>query len=209
MPTWRGWLLLLIASLLVAYGGVKGVYPFLAVHRPVSAEVLVIEGWVQDYALEQGFDFYEEGNGRYFLMAGDKTQTGEEDPDLGNNGKEKVAEYRIWRITGQSGLIHKIHVPETTRDRTYRLAEEVRDWLAERDIEVRSVNVLTIGPHARRSRLLFEKAFGPGIEVGVISVRDRDYDPKFWWRYSEGVKEVVSEAAAYLYARFLFRPGRG
>jgi hypothetical protein len=61
--------------------------------------------------------------------------------------------------------------------------------------------------HARRSRLLFQKAFGPGIEVGVIAIRDREYNPRVWWRYSEGVKEVLSEGAAYLYARFLFYPG--
>ncbi len=33
-----------------------------------------------------------------------------------------------------------------------------------------------------------------------------DYDPSYWWRYSEGVKDVTSEAVTYLHARFLFYP---
>ncbi|RYY54021.1 MAG: hypothetical protein EOO05_20620 [Chitinophagaceae bacterium] len=41
---------------------------------------------------------------------------------------------------------------------------------------------------------------------GLLSIPDREYDAGHWWRYSEGVKEVLSEGAAYLYARFLFYP---
>ena len=41
-------------------------------------------------------------------------------------------------------------------------------------------------------------------KVGIISVPNPDYDAKHWWRYSEGVKDVISEGAAYLYAKFLF-----
>jgi len=37
-------------------------------------------------------------------------------------------------------------------------------------------------------------------------VPNPDYDPKYWWRYSEGVKDVTSEAVIYLHARFLFYP---
>ncbi len=39
----------------------------------------------------------------------------------------------------------------------------------------------------------FQKAFGKDINVGIISVRNPDYDPKHWWRYSEGVREITSE----------------
>jgi hypothetical protein len=39
---------------------------------------------------------------------------------------------------------------------------------------LRLINVITVGVHARRSRVLFEKALGPDVEVGVISVVDRE-----------------------------------
>ena len=71
---------------------------------------------------------------------------------------------------------------------------------------VSGIDVVTEDLHARRTRLLFQKAFGDKVTVGVIAVPNPDYDAKHWWRYSAGVKEVVSEAAAYVYARFLFYP---
>ena len=74
---------------------------------------------------------------------------------------------------------------------------------------LRSFNVLTLGVHARRSRLLFRKAFGSDLPIGVIAVQNREYDPVRWWSSSEGAKEVISEGVAYLYARFFFSPMAG
>ena len=42
--------------------------------------------------------------------------------------------------------------------------------------------------------------------MGIISVENREYDPKRWWKYSEGVREVIGEGVGYVYARFLFHP---
>jgi hypothetical protein len=52
---------------------------------------------------------------------------------------------------------------------------------------------------------LYEKAFGAGTVIGVIAVPDREYEPQRWWASSSGVRDVVDEAVAYLYARFIFR----
>ncbi len=92
------------------------------------------------------------------------------------------------------------------RDRTYSAAIALRDWLAQNNPGVKRLNVLTRGVHARRSRLLFKKAFGNEVEIGIIAVPDSAYDASHWWRYSEGVKEIVSEGAAYLYVRLFFYP---
>ena len=44
------------------------------------------------------------------------------------------------------------------------------------------------------------------MKVGVIALPNVQYEADHWWRYSEGVKETLGEAIAYLYARFLFSP---
>jgi hypothetical protein len=54
--------------------------------------------------------------------------------------------------------------------------------------------------------LLFQKAFGPEVKVGIVAVADPQFDPDHWWRSIEGVREVVGETIAYLYARLLFHP---
>ena len=92
------------------------------------------------------------------------------------------------------------------RDRTYSSAIALRDWFREHDVQVRSVNIVTEGAHARRTRLLFEKALGPNIQVGVIAIASPDYDAHRWWYYSEGVEEIIEEGIGYIYAKFFFRP---
>jgi hypothetical protein len=69
-------------------------------------------------------------------------------------------------------------------------------------------NLISVGPHARRSRLLFEKAFGREVRVGIIALESQDYDPQHWWRSSMGVRVVTDELIAYSYARLLFHPGK-
>ena len=205
VPTWKG--LLITGSLLVlfAIGVLYGIYPFLAVNKPVKSEFLVVEGWVPDYVLKQGLDLSRDERCRYLLITGGTVQN-EIDPEP-DDTYAYMAMQRLQRITKNLEKVRAVPSPAVDRDRTYSSAVAVRKWLAAEGIDVKNLNVITMGPHARRSRLLFEEAFGPGVEIGIFSGRDREYDPEHWWRSSEGVKEVLSEGAAYLYARFLFRAG--
>ena len=209
VPTWRGWLLLLALCVLASYVGVRGIHPFLGPNRLVASDIMVVEGWVPDYALKRGLDLSLEQRSRYLLLTGG-TVRGEVNPEPGDT-YARMAMQRLKRIGGDLPHVHAVPSPELlsepVRDRTYAEALAVKKWLKEQGVSVRSINVLTMGTHARRSRLLFQKAFGPGVEIGVIAIRNREYDPRVWWHYSEGVKEVLSEGAAYLYARFLFQPG--
>jgi len=195
---------------LAAYAGLREIHPFLAPERPVDADILVVEGWVPDYALKRGLDLTIERKSSYLLLAGGSVK-GEANPEPGDTYAHRAMK-RLLRIGGDLPHVHPVPSPEQTpapvRDRTYAEALAVKKWLQDQGASVSSINVLTLGPHARRSRLLFQMAFGPDVEIGVIAVPDREYDPRVWWRYSEGVKEVLSEAAAYFYARFLFRPGQ-
>jgi hypothetical protein len=54
------------------------------------------------------------------------------------------------------------------------------------------------------AKIANQRAFGRGVTVGIISIQNPDYDPKHWWRYSEGVRDVLGESIAYVYAKFLF-----
>ena len=92
------------------------------------------------------------------------------------------------------------------RDRTYASAVALRNWFREHNVVVSGINVVTEDLHARRTRLLFQKAFGKDVQVGIIAVANVDYPANRWWHYSQGLKDVVSEFAAYLYARVLFFP---
>jgi hypothetical protein len=84
----------------------------------------------------------------------------------------------------------------------------LRNWFIQHGGAPKAINLISVGAHARRSRLLFEKAFGGDTRVGVIAVEDRSYDGSHWWKSSAGVRAVLDEMITYSYARFLFFPSR-
>jgi uncharacterized SAM-binding protein YcdF (DUF218 family) len=84
----------------------------------------------------------------------------------------------------------------------------LREWFNREEPAIHSINIITEDTHARRTRLLYQEALGKEIAVGIIAVPNPDYDARRWWRYSEGVRDVTSEAISYLYAKFLFYPPR-
>lgn len=204
-PTWRGWVIVVLLLIGGAYATLRTVHPFLAVQAPLSADVLVIEGWIPEYAVAEVADDIRAGRYQYVFTVGGPV-TGVLPPAADDDTHAYVAAKLLQRLGLPGDAIQMVPTPTVGRDRTYHSAHTLKVWLQNHGIVTQQVNVVTLGVHARRSRLLFEKALGPDIDVGIISIRHREYEPEHWWRYSEGVKEVLSEGAAYLYARFLFRP---
>ena len=180
---------------------------FLAPTQRVDTDILVVEGWVHPYAIRASAEeFQNHSYHRVFTTGG---------PVVGNGGY--INDYQTAASVG-ADLLKKAGIPVELiqmvpshvmgRDRTYSSAIALRNWLREHDMQVRSLNIATEGAHARRTRMLFEKALGANVAVGVISVPSPDFDARHWWLYSEGVEEVVNEGVAYLYARFFFLPSQ-
>ena len=89
------------------------------------------------------------------------------------------------------------------KDRTYASALEVRKWLL-KHTEIKTINLFTMGVHARRSHYLFKKALPSKVKLGVIAAASKDFIPEKWWASSSGVKAVMVEQIAYLYFRYLW-----
>lgn len=84
-------------------------------------------------------------------------------------------------------------------NRTRASALAVRKQMDSGQLSFNSANVISLGIHARRSCLLYERRFASDAEFGVISVRNDSYDPGNWWRSPEGRRAVVMESVKYLY----------
>jgi hypothetical protein len=202
---WRlslaGRLLSLVLLVALVLGGLRGLYPFLAVNDPQPAEILVIDGWLPTYDLNRAADEFRRGHYQLMLIASAVYEFTSIDQDPGN------AEM-ISRIMNHDGVprdrLAFALFPGFQKDRTYYSARAVGDWLAHHQRAQAPFNLATLGPHARRSRLLYAKALGSDARFGVIALDDPAYDPRHWWRFSEGVREVLFEGVAYVYARFIF-----
>lgn len=204
--TGRGWLALLVAGAVLAIAFIFWVHPFLAVTDRVDTDYLVVEGWVPNYAMEESIAEFKSKPYKMVFTVGADPLTG-----LNIEQKDSIAiqAYKRLKFLGlDSDLITPVPAHIKYRNRTFQSAVALKKWVDENHLPVTSFNLVTLGPHARRSRLLFEEAFEGQARVGIISVEDREYDPKRWWKYSEGVKEVIGEGVGYVYARFFFHPGK-
>jgi uncharacterized SAM-binding protein YcdF (DUF218 family) len=203
--SWRGRLLVLAAALVLGFIFVVRIHPFLCVTDRVDTRILVVEGWIEGYALRAGAAEFKNGSyERVFTTGG---------PIIGDGGY--INDYHTLASVGADGL-KKSGVPaslvqivashENGHDRTYQSAVALREWFHHHNLPIHAINVLTEDCHGRRTRLLFQMAFGDEVKVGIISVPNTDYDSAYWWRYSEGVRQVFSECMAYVYARVYFHP---
>jgi uncharacterized SAM-binding protein YcdF (DUF218 family) len=201
----RGRLICLAGALLLAWLVAVTVHPFLAVTNRVDARYLVVEGWVHEYAIRAGVAEFRSGTyERVFATGGPVTGTGDYTSDYRTSAH--VGAGLLDREGLGPDVVEMVPSRVSGRDRTYNSAVALRDWFREHHLPVSSINVVTENVHARRTRLLFQKAFGNDVRVGVIAATNPDYAPGCWWRCSEGVRDVLGEGIAYGYARLFFHP---
>jgi hypothetical protein len=200
----RGWIALLLIGAGLIVLAVRGAYSFLAVNDPVHGGVLVVEGWVSDYAFEQTIAEFKRDHYSKLFVTGVPLESG-----------APLSEYKTFAELGAATLVRlgldtnavqAVPAPRVRVDRTYACAMALKNWFRQHGIAETNVNVITMGAHSRRTRLLFSKAFGKEYKIGVISLEGRSYDPKKWWKSSDGVRTVTGEAIGYCYARLFFRP---
>jgi hypothetical protein len=205
LPTWRGWLLLALLLLAAARGFLSWVHPFLAVDAPIGGEVLVVEGWIPDYALREALrEFRARGYPRLIATGGPVPQ-GMAYSYHGNYARLAAAALREFGLSPDS--IVEVPAAAVRKDRTFAEGVAVAAWMRREGRPAASLDLFSFSTHARRSRLLYALALGAGTRVGVFAPRDREYDAARWWASSNGFRRVTDEWIAYLYAKLAFRDG--
>ena len=193
--TWTGRFLVLalVLALTIVLG--RNLCAFLAVTSPVSGQYLVVEGWMPTYTYREAATQFARGGYKKVIAAGVLDWD-----DSGELRKHSGGEHLI-RFGVRRDFVAMTTTDDVQHDRTFHAALGVKRWLGEQGLAATSVDVISMGAHARRTRLLYESALGKDVKVGVIAIQDRRYDAKHWWRTSVGVRTVVGETIAYLYAR--------
>ena len=192
-------------------------YPFLAPTQPVKGEVLVVEGWLPDYALEKVRDRFQNENYQLLVTSGGELSTL---PAVictliktCRNGH--LSQYKTRAQLAAATLVlqgvpeEKIIIasaPSVQKDRTYAAALEVKKQLTEKGLIPGSLDVVSFGPHSRRTWMIYQMVFSPETQIGIYSIKPRNYNSERWWGSSAGVRTTIGETIAYLYARFIFNP---
>ena len=202
-PTCRGWLAILLILTTLIMVGVHQIHRFLAVNKPLPGGLLVVEGWAPDYAMAAAKEEFQRNHYDKLYVTGGPLQSGAPLSEYKNYAELGAAV--LFKLGLSTNEVQAVPAEAVRQDRTYAAAASLAKWLRERGIPAAKVHLISEGPHARRSWLMCRKAFGQGVAVGVTAIPIRDYDQAHWWRSSAGVRGVVDETVAYVYALLFFR----
>jgi hypothetical protein len=203
VPTWKGWIALFATFAALLAGAVAFIPGFLAPTKPLGAPVLIVEGWVSDTALERAIKLNETNHYALVIASGQNIEKGMD-----------ISHYETYAELGAERLVNlgfkgtnlvKVPALPSTKDRTYHSALAVRAYLLT-NTTYRTIDILSDSVHSRRTWLLYEKACGPEIKVGIISSPNDGFTSRNWWKTSNGVRIVLNEAIGYIYARLVFTP---
>jgi hypothetical protein len=204
LPTWRGWLLILVICGAGAVLAARNACTFLAINDPVPGEALVVEGWGPDLLMRDAIAEFHRGQYQEMFTTGGPIEKSAMFTDY--KSYAELSATTLQAMGFDPAHLHAVPAASVQRDRTYASALALKNWLREHGMKVKRITLISLGPHSRRSRLLFEKAFGDDAQIGVIAVSDGEFDPKRWWTTSEGFRTVTGEMIAYIYARLFFHP---
>ena len=201
--TAMGWLVTICLFSLMVLTPLLYLHNFLALQRPLpNADVLVVEGWLSDQSLLKAIEEFKMGKYQLLVTTGLPLEKG-----------YYLAEYKTFAQLTEATLLklgfpanQLVAVPTkyVMKNRTMATALSVRKWLLNQtNLSVKSINIVSWGPHARRSWLIFQQVMQPEFSVGIIAIPPTTYDPARWWQSSEGFRVTVGEFIAYIYAKFI------
>jgi hypothetical protein len=151
--TGQGWVIAMGAIASVIFFSITHLYPFLAVTSPIETDVLVVEGWVTDYAVEQAFTEFKSGSYRQIFTTGGPVERGFYLVEYNNFAA--IAGATLKKLGMQPEKVTVVPAPDVIKDRTHASAIALRQWLADSNSPIKSLNLLTSDAHARRSWRIF------------------------------------------------------
>jgi hypothetical protein len=165
---------------------------FFSLTRRLPAEVLVVEGWIGNDGIRAAAVEFEAGGYQYIVATGGQTDDRPHSPNYAEIAGQELMRFGIPRdkiIIASTG--------EIEHERTFKSAAAAWRALQNRGIHPEAINVLTLGPHARRSRLVYAKAYAPATQVGVIAWAPSNYETEPWWRFRGRTKCFLKEIVGY------------
>ena len=125
--SWRGRLVVASALLLAGALIFKSVYPFLAITHRVNANILVVEGWIHEYAIRAAVkEFQSNQYQRVFTTGGPAVGSGGYINDFYTSASVGADLLKKWGLPDERLQMVPSRVMD--RDRTYGSAVALRNW---------------------------------------------------------------------------------
>lgn len=203
------WGLLATAAVLagIAWALVATAHGFFAINQPLitadgrGARVLVVEGWIGERDLDAAVARFKSGHYEHVFTAGGPIPSWSPFTSYADRAADYLRRHGLDAVP-----VVSVPSPPTLQDRSYVSAAWVRDAARRAGVPLAQVDIFTHDVHARRTRLVYQMAFGPGSAVGIIASIPTDYDAQRWWTNSYAFKTLLGEAFSLAWTRCCFWP---
>jgi len=201
------WMIFVSIVIIVSVLIVSNIVPFLSKETKLDAKIMVLEGYVPDYAYETVIEIFYRENYELIIATGTSYDQG-----FYISGIETAAELialSLRNLGFDTTKVRMVPVPSGTHvNRTYNSALVTFNFLRNYYPETKSINIVSQGVHSRRSLYLFKKVYEPQIMVGNIVIPDIAYTKRDWYKTSRGFRNVTNEAIAYIFVKLFFWPAK-
>lgn len=203
--TWSGRIAIAVFLLILLAIYVRRIVPFLSAQESVEAKIMVVEGYVPDHAFTTIIDEFKQNNYEFIITSGTTYDQG-----FFISGVENAAQLirnSLLELGFDSTKVIAVPVPSGVfKDRTYNSAVYTYKYIRKHLPEIKAINIVSQGPHARRSKYLFKLVYEPEIRVGNIVINPVGINRYNWYKSSRGFKGVIGETISYFYVLFFFWP---
>ena len=155
-----GWISITVIITILGCVAVCSVNPFLSLNRPIDAQVMVVEGWLPDYALKMAADEFNRSHYTFLITTGGPVEKGFFLSDYKTYAD--LAEATLKKLDIDSAKLAAAPASDVKTDRTFASAREVKKWIGRSGMSINAVNVISLGPHSRRTLLLYKKPSARG-----------------------------------------------
>jgi Ca-dependent carbohydrate-binding module xylan-binding len=110
-----------------------------------------------------------------------------------NNFSSSAELARNWLVAKgiDSSLIIAVPCERVSINRTLTSALAFRDWLKTKKIDIKGINIISMGTHARRTWMIYNKILNERYPIGIKSLPDLNYDHSGNYRLMKTIRETL------------------
>jgi hypothetical protein len=116
---------------------------------------------------------------------------GEERIKNNYNSNAELARNRLISMGINSSQIIAIPGETVIVNRTLTSALAFRDWLKQTNKDIRGINIISMGAHARRTWMIYNRILQEKYPIGIISLPDYTYTQSRIYRIIKNIRETL------------------
>jgi hypothetical protein len=103
----------------------------------------------------------------------------------------ELARNRLLAMGIDSGMVTAVPGENVKINRTLTSAIAFRTWLEKSNLDIKGINIISLGAHTRRTWMIYNKVLNEKYPIGIISLPDYNYDNSRIYKFFKTIRETL------------------